>query len=175
MVNYRYVTVTRTMVVGRTTVTTTIPVTQTVPVTKTVTSTTTIPGRTTTVTQTMIETVTRTQTVTKTQIITTTLTTTTTTAITSTTTVTKPSWLIDFYACYSIDNYIYVYGYLDKSVNKNAEYIPYVVKYFKCNPFSCSLISIKPFAWADSSTIVSMYGPVTAELFTKFKVEVWSE
>jgi len=150
-------------------VTVMIPVT----VTRTITSTISGSATVTTVTQTSTVTTTRTVTSTTTQtaIITTTATTTVTTAYTST--ITKPAWLIDFSACYSVYNNIVVVGILDKSVNKDAEYIPYIVKYFKCNVFGCSEVAIKPFSWSSTKDIISSYGPIDPPMWGYFKVEVW--
>jgi len=155
-------------------------VTVTIPVTTTVTrtTTTTISGSATvtTVTMSVPTTVTTTRTVTSTTTQTATVTTAmiTTTTVTSISTVTKPAWLIDFSACYSVYNNIVVVGILDKSVNKDAEYIPYVAKYFKCNVFGCSEVAVKPFAWTSAKDIISSYGPIDPPWFGHFKVEVWS-
>jgi len=167
-------------------------VTVTMPVTVTQTITATVPAGAT-VTQTQTATVTRTATVTVTAAITQTATVTTTTTATRTTTVTttatttatmtttttmtttitKPAWIVWFTACYTVDNYIIVTGTLDKPVSSDAEYIPYAVKYFRCDLFICREIGIKPFTWWSAYRIGSSYGPVGAPLLGYFKVEVW--
>ncbi|ADM28754.1 hypothetical protein Igag_1962 [Ignisphaera aggregans DSM 17230] len=155
-------------------------VTVTLPVGVTIiqTVTTTVPRITyTTVTQTVSTTTTVTTTRTVSQIVTTTVATTQTvtrtTTATATSTVIKPAWLIDFSACYSVYNNIIVVGTLDKPVNKDAEYIPYVAKYFKCSVFGCSEVAVKPFDFVERS-IISSYGPIDPPWFGHFKVEVWS-
>ncbi len=140
----------------------------TVTITETVTSTATPTVTSTTITQT----VTSTSTVTFTQTVTTTT--------TATTTVTKPAWPVEFSSCYGIDDYIYVWGSLDKKVNKDAEYIPYVLRVYDCTVIGCNLIGVVPFEWgspfnpSSSSSIQAKYGPIQVKPLHSIKVEVWS-
>jgi len=149
-------------------------VTVTVPIPITTETTTVVRSIATTVTQTITATVTTTRTTATTVTTTRTVTSTTTATVTATSTVTKPAWLIDFSACYDVYSYIVVVGTLDKSVNKDAEYIPYIAKYFKCNVFGCSEVAVRPFSWTSAKDIISSYGPIDPPLWGHFKVEVWS-
>jgi len=137
-----------------TTYTTTAPITATTTTTVTTTCTTTITSTTTA---------------------TATITTTTTTTITATTTaiITKPSWPVQFGACYSVDNYIYVWGVLQKPISEK-ESIPYIVRIYRCSLLGCTQIGAVPFAWESNRTFQARFGPVQVDAFHTLKVEVWS-
>jgi len=127
-------------------------------ITQTITTTTTIP-----VVVSSTITMTQTQTVTS------------TTTTTMTTTITKPAWVIEFSTCYGIDNYVYVYGYIDREVNKDAEIVPYVMKVYECNRvLGCRIIGVVPFGWKDNKTIIATYGPIKVSSFNSIKIEIWS-
>ena len=137
----------------------------TVTTTTTITVTSTIPSDGSyTTTQTITTTITRTQTTTMT----------TTTTATVTTTVTKPAWPIEFSSCYGIDDYVYVFGSLDRKVDKDAEIVPYVVKVYDCTIFRCNLLGVVPFEWTSARTIQAKYGPVNIKPFHSIKIEIWS-
>jgi len=153
------------------------------------TATVTVPQ---TVTTTVVQTVTQTETVTQPATTTTTTTQTTTATITMTTTatatvtttttatITKPAWPVEFESCYGVDDYVYVWGSLDKKVNKDAEYIPYVLRVYDCTVLGCNLVGTVPFEWgspfnpSSSSSIQAKYGPIQVKPFHTIKVEVWS-
>ena len=133
-----------------------------VTITLTETVTATVPMTTTTITST--QTVTTTRTATITQAITT----------TTTATITKPAWPIQWSSCYGIDNYIYVYGDLNRKVDKDAEIVPYVVKVYDCTVFGRKLLGIVPFEWPSTRSIQAKYGPVYVKPLHSIKIEIWS-
>ena len=137
--------------------TTTVTLTQT----ETVTTTTTVPMTTTTITQT----VTTTYTTTMTQ----TVTTTTTTTVIQT----KPSWPVSWWACYDISDNIYVRGTLLKPISEK-ESIPYVVKFYECGIFGCTLLAVKPFEWTSNSVFETKYYLPNPSPLKTYKIEIWS-
>ncbi len=143
--------------------------------TETITTTIPSPGTTTTVTITQpatTTTITATQTIT--QIVTATATVTATTTTTATITKTKPAWNIVWESCYGIDNYVYVWGILDKKVNRDAELPPYVLKVYKCGLFGCTFVGATPFGWYGDKSIKAKYGPITVSGLQSIKIEIWS-
>jgi len=133
----------------------------TITITQTETVTTTVPSTisTTTITRTITSTITETQTQT----------------ITTTTTViqTKPSWPVVWTACYDIADYIYVSGSLLRPISEK-ESIPYVVKFYECSVFGCSLLAVKPFEWVSKSSFEAKYYLPDPKPFRSYKIEIWS-
>ena len=162
------------------------PVTTTVTTTYTTTQTTTVTGPSTTtvtLTATVTETYTTTETImytyttTYTYTYTDTITSTYSVTITNTTTetITKPAWPIEFYTCLGLDDLVYIHGTLDKQINKDAEYIPYIAKIYICRwGIWCSLQGIVPFQWSSNETFFAVYGPVNLGSFDTIKIEIWS-